>query len=290
MAFVAGAKQTRLQRETARLHKELPRPPILSLEELSQERCYRAEILGPEDSAFSGARFGLLLAASDEYPFKPPSIRFASPRRVFHPNVCPTSGGICLDILNDVNLWSPAMGLEKLLLSVVSLLSEPRTEHGLNKKALDLLRTDPAAFAARAAEVCGVAASTATPAAPSSSSSPEGTREEEGGGDDIATPATVEAKPPKDEVAEPEASAPVAAPEAETAEPQSANQEPGTGTIVAAAAAAAAAATTATTPRPAYNRGVVEGATVDYSTAFWVTAIALFVGIIVAQQVTGGGG
>ncbi|CAE7514513.1 hus5, partial [Symbiodinium necroappetens] len=69
--------------------------------------------------------------------------------RLFHPNVN-GEGGICLDILNDPTLWSPAIGLEKLLVSVASLLSEPRVEHGLNDEALALLRSEPEAFNKRA--------------------------------------------------------------------------------------------------------------------------------------------
>ncbi|CAE6936941.1 UBC29 [Symbiodinium sp. CCMP2592] len=71
------------------------------------------------------------------------------PLRLFHPNVN-GEGGICLDILNDPTLWSPAIGLEKLLVSVASLLSEPRVEHGLNDEAVALLRSDPSAFEERA--------------------------------------------------------------------------------------------------------------------------------------------
>lgn len=41
-------------------------------------------------------------------------------------------------------------GLEKLLVSVASLLSEPRVEHGLNDEALALLRSEPEAFNKRA--------------------------------------------------------------------------------------------------------------------------------------------
>mmetsp|Transcript_10910 Transcript_10910/g.38304 ORF Transcript_10910/g.38304 Transcript_10910/m.38304 type:complete len:307 (-) Transcript_10910:20-940(-) len=142
--------QTRFKRECDKLLQEELRTPIVAVQEVS-DRHLRAEISGPDGSPFCGQRFSLVVSAGNEYPFKPPVVRFASPRRVYHPNVCPNSGGICLDILNDINLWSPAIGLEKLLVSVASLLSEPRTEHGLNAEALELLRQDPDAFCARAA-------------------------------------------------------------------------------------------------------------------------------------------
>mmetsp|Transcript_14507 Transcript_14507/g.36769 ORF Transcript_14507/g.36769 Transcript_14507/m.36769 type:complete len:271 (-) Transcript_14507:66-878(-) len=157
--------QSRFRRECERLCKEPPRLPILAVQACPPGNRLRADIVGPDDSPFAGHRFGLLVEAGNEYPFKPPAIRFASPRRVYHPNVCSQSGGICLDILNDANLWSPALGLEKLLISVASLLSEPRTEHGLNSEALELLRRDAGAYAARASAVAARESSTSSSAA-----------------------------------------------------------------------------------------------------------------------------
>jgi len=156
------AAQERVRRECRRLREALPRPPLLSVEERDDGRRLRAEVEGPDDSPFQAARFSVEIEFGHEYPFKPPAVRFASPRRVFHPNVCPKTGGVCLDILNDSKLWSPAFGIERLLVGVASLLSEPRTEHGcgspallsdagLNAEALELLRADPPAFASRAA-------------------------------------------------------------------------------------------------------------------------------------------
>eukprot|EP00439_Symbiodinium_sp_Y106_P050398 s1588_g6.t1 len=139
----------RVRRECSKLREAGLRLPILALQEAADYRSLRAEIRGPSGSPFEGHSFGLQLHFGDEYPFRPPAIRFASPRRLFHPNVN-GEGGICLDILNDPTLWSPAIGLEKLLVSVASLLSEPRVEHGLNDEALALLRSDPEAFEERA--------------------------------------------------------------------------------------------------------------------------------------------
>jgi len=120
-------------------------------------RRLQAEIIGPDCSPFAAAHFHLELQIVDEYPFRPPRVRFMQPQHLFHPNICSTSGGICLDFLNNHELWSPALGLEKLLLSISSLLAEPRTEHGLNEEALLLLRRDPDAYATHASAVAGAA-------------------------------------------------------------------------------------------------------------------------------------
>eukprot|EP00397_Hematodinium_sp_SG-2012_P052023 GEMP01061291.1.p1 GENE.GEMP01061291.1~~GEMP01061291.1.p1 ORF type:complete len:237 (+),score=39.60 GEMP01061291.1:103-813(+) len=86
-----------------------------------------------------------------DYPFSPPHCQFLEPVP-FHPNVDFRNGGICADIFNDGTLWSPTYGIERLLLSLVSLLDCPNTDHGLNSEAIELLKSDPAAFTQRALE------------------------------------------------------------------------------------------------------------------------------------------
>lgn len=59
------------------------------------------------------------LTVQPEYPFAPPKLRFKT--RIYHCNVSP-AGEICLDVLKDN--WSPALTISKVLLSVVSLLTD----------------------------------------------------------------------------------------------------------------------------------------------------------------------
>jgi ubiquitin-conjugating enzyme E2 A len=50
---------------------------------------------------------------TEEYPNKPPNVRFVS--KMFHPNVY-ADGGICLDILQ--NRWSPTYDVSAILTSI----------------------------------------------------------------------------------------------------------------------------------------------------------------------------
>ncbi|ETO35730.1 ubiquitin-conjugating enzyme E2 D3 [Reticulomyxa filosa] len=92
---------------------------------------WKATIMGPVDKFFfygdlrncapyDGGVFFLDIVFPQDYPFKPPSLKFQT--KIYHCNVN-DKGGICLDILKDS--WSPALTISKVLLSVCSLLTDP---------------------------------------------------------------------------------------------------------------------------------------------------------------------
>jgi ubiquitin-conjugating enzyme E2 D/E len=80
---------------------------------------WEAVIFGPEDSPFVGGIFKLSIRFPSDYPFKPPIVTFLT--KIYHPNIN-SAGGICLDILK--NQWSPALTVSKVLLSILSLLTD----------------------------------------------------------------------------------------------------------------------------------------------------------------------
>lgn len=90
---------------------------------------WEATILGPSESPYAGGIFKLEILFPDDYPFKPPKIRFIT--RIYHPNIN-KNGSICLDILN-VN-WSPVLSISKLLLSICSLLNDPNPDDPLDEE------------------------------------------------------------------------------------------------------------------------------------------------------------
>jgi ubiquitin-conjugating enzyme E2 D/E len=81
---------------------------------------WNATIIGPINSPYSGGKFKLLINIPTDYPFKPPSIKFIT--KIYHPNISST-GIICLDILK--GQWSPSLNIYKVLLSILSLLTDP---------------------------------------------------------------------------------------------------------------------------------------------------------------------
>ena len=88
---------------------------------------WNGTILGPTESPYSGGIFKLEIKFTEDYPFKPPKIRFLT--KILHPNIN-SHGSICLDILN--KNWSPVLNITKVLLSICSLLNDPNTDDPLN--------------------------------------------------------------------------------------------------------------------------------------------------------------
>lgn len=98
---------------------------------------WQAVIFGPDDTPWEGGTFKLLLEFTEEYPNKPPAVRFLS--KIFHPNVY-GDGKICLDILQ--NQWSPIYDIAAILTSIQSLLSDPNPASPANSEASTLFEQD----------------------------------------------------------------------------------------------------------------------------------------------------
>eukprot|EP00386_Alphamonas_edax_P008498 GDKI01027832.1.p2 GENE.GDKI01027832.1~~GDKI01027832.1.p2 ORF type:complete len:173 (-),score=43.94 GDKI01027832.1:117-635(-) len=94
---------------------------------------WHAVIFGPEDTPWEGGTFQLEVKFSEEYPNKPPQVKFIT--RMFHPNVY-QDGNICLDILN--TQWSPIFDISAILTSIQSLLCDPNPASPANQEAARL--------------------------------------------------------------------------------------------------------------------------------------------------------
>jgi ubiquitin-conjugating enzyme E2 D/E len=62
--------------------------------------------------------------------------------QVYHPNIDPRTGLVCLDFLTDSkHWWTPAWTVDKILLAIVSLLHEPVMDgRAINPDAANLYR------------------------------------------------------------------------------------------------------------------------------------------------------
>lgn len=96
---------------------------------------WNAVIIGPDGTPFEDGTFRLVIQFDEQYPVKPPSVRFVS--EMFHPNVYP-SGELCLDILQ--NRWSPTFDVSTILTSIQSLLNDPNTASPANVEAANMFR------------------------------------------------------------------------------------------------------------------------------------------------------
>ncbi|KAJ1514506.1 Ubiquitin-conjugating enzyme E2 G2 [Coelomomyces lativittatus] len=117
-------------------------PDGIYAEPVSDEQLFEWEaiIVGPPGTDYEFGVFTAVIKFPQDYPLNPPVLKFTCP--MFHPNVYP-DGTVCISILHapgeDPNMyelsserWSPVQSVEKILLSVVSMLAEPNVESGAN--------------------------------------------------------------------------------------------------------------------------------------------------------------
>ena len=118
---------------------------------------WEALIQGPEGTPYSGGIFPAELRFPRDYPLSPPSMRFVG--EVWHPNVY-ANGFVCISILHapgDDPLhyeqaserWSPIQSVEKILISVMSMLAEPNDESPANVEAAKMWRERRGEFEAK---------------------------------------------------------------------------------------------------------------------------------------------
>ncbi|KIJ46353.1 hypothetical protein M422DRAFT_226650 [Sphaerobolus stellatus SS14] len=124
----------RLVRDFNHLKKDAPEG-ILGSPCADNIMLWNAVIFGPAETPFEDGTFKLLLTFTEDYPNKPPTVKFLS--RMFHPNIY-ANGELCLDILQ--NRWSPTYDVTAILTSIQSLLHDPNPNSPANAEAAQLYR------------------------------------------------------------------------------------------------------------------------------------------------------
>ncbi|KAJ3240756.1 hypothetical protein HDU78_002108 [Chytriomyces hyalinus] len=136
----------RLLKEINEIHKAAARPGgvdsgVLHLSPIAEDSLFSwvAVITSSEtngDSPYKGGRFKVAIEIPEDYPVRPPTMKFIS--KVCHPNVHWKTGEICLDLLKSA--WSPAWTLKTACVAISLLLDAPEPDSPLNCDAANLLR------------------------------------------------------------------------------------------------------------------------------------------------------
>ncbi|KAJ0180818.1 hypothetical protein K1T71_004222 [Dendrolimus kikuchii] len=95
-----------------------------------------AHIEGPADTPYAGGVFRVRLVLGREFPTAPPRAYFLT--KLFHPNVAPDTGEVCVNTLK--RDWRAELGLGHALLAIRCLLIAPNADSALNADAAALLR------------------------------------------------------------------------------------------------------------------------------------------------------
>ncbi|XP_028396461.1 ubiquitin-conjugating enzyme E2 G1-like [Dendronephthya gigantea] len=111
---------------------------------------WEVTIFGPPDTFYEGGFFRAELYFPKEYPQKPPKMKFTSD--IWHPNVH-KNGDVCISILHEPGedkfgyetaseRWLPIHTVESILISVISMITDPNDESPANVDAAKEWRDD----------------------------------------------------------------------------------------------------------------------------------------------------
>ena len=106
---------------------------------------------GPQDTLYEGGFFKALLKFPEDYPNNPPDMKFVT--EMWHPNIYP-DGKVWISILHPPGIdeyneqesaderWRPILGVESILLSVISMLNDPNLDSPANIDVAKNFRED----------------------------------------------------------------------------------------------------------------------------------------------------
>jgi ubiquitin-conjugating enzyme E2 S len=103
-------------------------------------------LAGPTHTPFAAGLWKLHLNIPPTYPQQPPTAHFRTP--IFHPNVDPQTGGVCVETLK--RDWDSSYTLSHVLQTINCLLIQPNPDSALNAEAGALLQESYDVFARRA--------------------------------------------------------------------------------------------------------------------------------------------
>jgi len=135
-----------LQKNMQAMNSTPPLEGVKSCQYASEGNIYVWDLVlqGPPDSPYAGMDFKAQLKFPKDFPMNPPELRIMSP--FWHPNVYP-DGKVCMTILHapkgdmeDTLRWSPVLGVDKIIISFISLLWDPDPSEAGAPANVDALR------------------------------------------------------------------------------------------------------------------------------------------------------
>ncbi|XP_064480162.1 ubiquitin-conjugating enzyme E2 2-like [Ornithodoros turicata] len=108
---------------------------------------WHATIVGPTETPFEKGLFKLRIEFPEDYPFKPPLVKFTT--RIYHPNIN-SNGYICLDILK--GHWCPQLTIATVLMSILVLMCNPNVDDPLVPEIATVYKQDKEDYNAIARE------------------------------------------------------------------------------------------------------------------------------------------
>ena len=91
-------------------------------------------VVGPEGTPYEGGLFYIEVTIPEDYPFKPPNLKFKT--KAYHPNIN-LCGNVSCCIAFRCGNWSPALTIKSLLIQMRNLLSDPNSEDPLMPEIAD---------------------------------------------------------------------------------------------------------------------------------------------------------
>ncbi|GAM39309.1 ubiquitin conjugating enzyme [Talaromyces pinophilus] len=134
----------RISKELAELMETPPTGISIQLADESDVYKWKVSMKGPEGTPYQGGTFHVNLTLPNEYPFKPPTVSFAT--KIYHPNVSnDDKGSMCLGMLKS-DEWKPSSRIAAVLEFARQLLVEPMPDDAVEGRIAEQYSNDRKRF------------------------------------------------------------------------------------------------------------------------------------------------
>jgi ubiquitin-conjugating enzyme E2 I len=101
-------------------------------------------IPGKKGTEWEGGLYKLTMQFPEDYPAKPPKVQFQPV--LYHPNIFPRTGTVCLSILSEEKDWKAAINVRQILIGVQALLGEPNIQDPAQDEPFRMFRDNKAEY------------------------------------------------------------------------------------------------------------------------------------------------